>query len=413
MIIAPIILNLTILSHLSTRIAATLLLLTMISIGHQLKGRFHLTPFIQIPSKKPQFINCGRAVINVITAICILAVDFKCFPRSLAKTETYGFGLMDVGVGLYVFSNGIVYNFPDGPSKFTIKRLKTIIISSFPLILLGIFRFLITKEIDYQEHISEYGIHWNFFITLAFTKIFGSILIDVLRTRNLTKYVAIIILCLHEMFLHLGIENFVLNEDTKRDTFLRANREGIISIPGYVAIFLASVCLGSIMRSTSKVRKGKECFKDNLKVFLNAAVFWKLVYVCNKMFGVSRRLANMGYVFWVLALGTTMMGLFMLLEIVVYFTEFEKPIERNEDNINEDSAKVVQISYSPIILEAINYNGLTFFLTANLLTGLVNLLFQTMLLETFTSITIILYYMIMLCVLMVFLPVNKIKLKIW
>ena len=66
------------------------------------------------------------------------------------------------------------------------------------------------------------------------------------------------------------------------------------------------------------------------------------------MFGVSRCLANMGYVFWVLALGTTMMGLFILLEIVVYFTEFEKPIERNEDNINEDSAKVVKTSYTPI-----------------------------------------------------------------
>jgi hypothetical protein len=378
----------------------------MITIGHQMKGRFYLTPFIQIPAKKPQFLNCGRAIINIITAICILAVDFKCFPRSLAKTETFGFGLMDVGVGLFVFSNGIVYNFPDVESKLTFKRIKSLLVSSLPLIVLGIGRLVVTKEIDYQEHISEYGTHWNFFMTLAVTKFFGSILIDIFRTRNCTKFVAIAFLCIHEMFLHLGLKEFILSEDTKRDTLLKANREGLVSIPGYIAIFLASVCLGSIMRSDSHVRKGKQAFKDNLFVFVNAGVFWKLVYVCSKMFGVSRRLANMGYVFWVLALGTTIMGMFMLFELIIYFTQFEKPIENDKD-------EVVQVTYAPIILEAVNYNGLAFFLVANLMTGLVNLLFQTMLLDTFTSVTIIVYNMLVICVLMVFLYVNKIKLKIW
>ena len=53
------------------------------------------------------FITAMRTYTNLITAIAILAVDFPVFPRRFAKTETYGTGLMDVGVGLFMLAHGI------------------------------------------------------------------------------------------------------------------------------------------------------------------------------------------------------------------------------------------------------------------------------------------------------------------
>ena len=72
-----------------------------------------------IPSRRP-FITNFRAYVNISTAIAILAVDFVVFPRRFAKTETFGSGLMDMGVGSFMFSNAIVS--PEARGKSTHLR---------------------------------------------------------------------------------------------------------------------------------------------------------------------------------------------------------------------------------------------------------------------------------------------------
>lgn len=68
-----------------------------------------------------RYINNMRAFVLIATAIGILAVDFTIFPRRFCKTETFGTGLMDMGVGLFIISNSTVS--PESRGKNTNSRL--------------------------------------------------------------------------------------------------------------------------------------------------------------------------------------------------------------------------------------------------------------------------------------------------
>lgn len=120
--------------------------------------------------------------------------------------------------------------------------------------------------------------------------------------------------------------------------------------------------------------------------------------------------------FRVLAIGCSMVTLFMMTEIYIYYTNFNRPSWQTQMETNNKSQldePEFHVPYVPLILRAINYNGLAFFLIANLFTGIVNICFQTLLLGTPASLVIITYYIFLLNVVMVFLFVNKFKLKIW
>lgn len=90
-ICVSLVLYVTVLSDVIGHIVLPLFLITVTS-ARQIQSKLHITPFVQIPSAHPDFITVSRSLISLITAVCILAVDFQCFPRKLAKTEKFGFG---------------------------------------------------------------------------------------------------------------------------------------------------------------------------------------------------------------------------------------------------------------------------------------------------------------------------------
>lgn len=399
-IVLPVVLYVTVLNRFILETIVALLLICGTTAFVQMRGQLHKSLFVQIPTARPTYMSLSRSLVNMMTAVCILAVDFKCFPRKLAKTETFGFGLMDVGVGLYVFINGMVAR--DIP-RFTKENLLKLLKSTWPLFVLGLLRFVVTKEIDYQRHVSEYGIHWNFFLTLAFTRILGDVIVGLLRDQDHAKFAAIIIMTLYEMFLQLGLGDFLFSP--QRTNLFEANKEGVCSLAGYVAIYVSAVYFKQQLRNgeEEKTIPVKVLAWQTLKLALMSVCLWKMVHVCNNMFGVSRRLANMGYVLWVGAMGTSMFALFMLLEMFFFFVKFDR-IKLDEEAPHE---------YGPIVLKAINTNGLVFFLVANLLTGLVNILFQTMLLDDLTSVLILVLYMLVLCTFQTVFYIYGIRLKFW
>ena len=111
-----------------------------------------------------------RAHMMLMTVLSILAVDFPVFPRSLAKCETFGVSLvssvsrihtdltdleqMDLGVGSFVFSQGIVSAIPlvRDPRYLTgplLPKLFNVTRKCLPIIALGVVRVLLVKGTEY------------------------------------------------------------------------------------------------------------------------------------------------------------------------------------------------------------------------------------------------------------------------
>lgn len=256
------------------------------------KWRFNtqlLTSHLDIPvhEKRPPFLTNYRAGMNLATAVCILAVDFQIFPRRFAKTETYGISLMDVGVGSFVIAHGLA-----GSSHSSMLKTCT---KTLPILVLGFLRLLAVKLSGYHEHVTEYGVHWNFFFTLALVKGLSAII----HVKFPPAILSLALLFVYELALKLGLEAWILS-DYPRNSLLSANREGIFSLFGYLALYYGATQLGNYLK------KPKVTLRDWIKLF-GALVFisflgWISLGVSNRVFGMSsRRLANASFCIWMVS----------------------------------------------------------------------------------------------------------------
>ena len=124
--VLPLQLFMSVLSDFSTQCLLTLIILAAVlvylcSTQRPQREPLRAADVFKIPmgNQRP-FITYYRACVNLFTAFSILAVDFKLFPRHFAKAETYGTGLMDVGVAGFLVSNAIVS--PEAKGKITTDR---------------------------------------------------------------------------------------------------------------------------------------------------------------------------------------------------------------------------------------------------------------------------------------------------
>lgn len=334
----------------------------------------------------------------IATCISILAVDFRVFPRRFAKVENWGTSFMDLGVGSFVFSGGLVSarsilkSRNTGPTtKSLLERLITSARHSIPLLALGLIRLYSVKGLDYAEHVTEYGVHWNFFFTMGllppFVEIFDSLAALIPRYEIHSLGIAV----LYQVALEsTDLKSYILVSPRGPD-LLSKNREGIFSFLGYLAIFLAGRATGIqvIQRGTSTPQQARKGVLTSLGV---QCVSWTILFVLNSTYAfgyganipVSRRLANMPYVLWVAAFNNAQLFLFCLIE-TIFFPSVHRTLGK------EGEAERVSFATSRI-MAAFNKNGLAIFLVANLLTGVVNLSVRTLDMNTVQAMAILIGY---------------------
>jgi phosphatidylinositol glycan class W len=313
----------------------------------------------------------------VVTSICILAVDFRLFPRRFAKVETWGTSLMDMGVGSFVYSAGIVASRAvlneqaSGRTTPLGTRLAQSLRHSLPLLALGFVRLLSVKGLDYAEHVTEYGVHWNFFFTLGFLPPFVALFQSLLRLVPSYAGLALLLAVVYQILLDTTpLTAFILAGP--RTDLVSQNREGIFSFFGYLAIFLAGQDLGMLVLPRASGRD-RRALLTRLALWSAA---WAALYALHTSYAyglgmtVSRRLANLPYVLWVVASNAALVSAFCLVDVLCFPGFYAAQDARAERAAYEAATSRV--------LRAYNRNGLAVFLLANLMTGLVNMTVPTL-----------------------------------
>ncbi|NXR67421.1 PIGW protein, partial [Rhadina sibilatrix] len=370
-------------------------------------------------------ITVFRVYVNVLTSISILAVDFPQYPRRYAKAETYGTGVMDLGVGAFVFGNALVcpeVRQRSGTARPRLSALARQVFSVWPLVSLGLGRLLSVKSLEYHEHTSEYGVHWNFFFTLALVRLAASLLLAIFP-RHKAWLLALALAVLYQLLLSTtSLRTFILHGSDGRDSrlgFLDANREGLLSLLGYLAIYLASVQVGLwLLRGRSSVRGWLEALRG---LALALALLWVLLQLCQACSEpVSRRMANLPFCTWVLAHCLLLLGFFLLTDLALVFTKLlvkgssvpccwevvQPPGSRKKQGTEA-------VLSQPCLISAINKNQLLFFLLANVMTGAVNILIDTIHSKAAFTLCILHLYMFLNCSIMYTLHARNIVLKFW
>uniref|UniRef100_A0A0R3RSC4 Phosphatidylinositol-glycan biosynthesis class W protein n=1 Tax=Elaeophora elaphi TaxID=1147741 RepID=A0A0R3RSC4_9BILA len=326
-----------------------------------------------------KFVTYMRFYALLATAVAILAVDFEIFPRRFAKTSIFGRSVMDVGTATFVYCFAVVDVFRHYPGRVKngIQKQRYCPLkpsSGVVLIVLGIARTLLLHFTNYQYQINEYGMHWNFFITLGLLRLVVNFL-----GRRYHLLLGIIIAFTYQYFLtKRNLQEYLISNKTKRKDFVSKNREGIFSFCGYLSIYYLASAIANFLFTeisdqdycdplinfnvTEKRRRIKVWFYRSFQLLLLTAVVFVAQELAIKFVGPpSRRIANVPYILEMMNLNKKLStGKHTQLEV-----HSETKIVVDND---ENSLEILK----PFLVDSINQQGLLFFVLANMLTGLVN-----------------------------------------
>jgi len=152
-----------------------------------------------------------------------------------------------------------------GNNSKLFARLATAMKHSVIVILIGIIRPIVIHFANYQEHVGEYGTHWNFFATIAVVTIFAALIPS--RLNSYGHYVALGIMVYYEIFMNIfsNLKDYVLSNTVPRESFIDKNKEGIFQCFGYFSCYLIGLSFGDLQKRLGEQNvKDFECFKKQL-----------------------------------------------------------------------------------------------------------------------------------------------------
>lgn len=429
-------------NNISTLIALSLLPALMILVNNPEKKIKHRTLKINLQTMSPRdylhfvpYVTVYRSQMMILTCLCILAVDFKLFPRRFAKVETWGTSLMDLGVGSFAFSMGLITarsflrQFFLGKYSYQ-KNLISTLKGCSPVLALGVVRLVSVKLLDYQEHVTEYGVDWNFFFTLGFLPILCNLFAPFIFALSPLVTSFIVGVGYEYLLTQRRLMDFIITGP--RVDFISDNREGIFSLLGYFSIFLNGLALGSIIltvipapNNLFKLTNSREdLIKSQSKPstftltpmqgLLLLTVLFHAIYLLGNIYypyGVSRRMANFMYVIWVSAYNSTFLMLYKAIENWVWGQPKVKFVGKKDGGGNTDTRALAVGDIVPTSLRAVNTNSLVLFLVANVSTGVTNMLYDTLDSDTFSSLIVLICYEIWLSMFTLGLYYYGIKLR--
>lgn len=366
------------------------------------------------------FITAYRGAMMIITCLAILAVDFKVFPRRFAKVETWGTSLMDMGVGSFVFSGGVISARPilkdrlAGRTTSLRTRLYLSARHSLPLFVLGLVRIYSVKGLDLAEHVTEYGVHWNFYFTLALLPPSVALVESLTAIAPSAALLSLILGGVYQSVLEFtNLKAFILT--AVRTDLLSQNREGLFSFFGYLAIFLAGQATGFeiLPRQSGNGSTIASPYTQRRRLLMRlifSSAFWTTMFFLTTSYKyglnlrVSRRLANFPYILWVASFNCMQLSFFCAIETWA-FPKVYKALDKSSESKETEKA-------TSKVLWAFNRNGLAIFLLANPLTGFVNLAVDTLTISRERAMGVLFVYSVLLTVVAIALDRWNITIKL-
>jgi len=272
---------------------------------------------------------------------------------------------------------------------------------------MGFARMIAIKGVNYQEHVTEYGTHWNFFFTLGVVALFSTLINSIFPTPK-TPILAPIYSATFGVFIILVYQawlswyegaDYIIN--APRTNLFNANKEGIFGSLGYLSLYLIGVQLGAVIFQPQK-RLRHWWMKLAILLVIDGMLWWLTEYLhyhTSSDAQISRRMVNLAYVVWILALNLLLLCVFLASHLAL-------------GSLTLIGSPLAQISPSFLAL-AINHNPLPFFLLANLVTGLINLSMQTVYAPSVTAIIVIVLYILFVYGIAGLLYYYKVSLKFW